>query len=45
MGKMMMSLGTLGPRAFIRSNRISQDVSISPWPVRNRRMSPGGSDR
>ena len=39
-----MSSGTLGPRAFIRSKRISQAVSIS-WPVKKKRMSPGGSER
>ena len=40
-----MSLGTLGPRAFICSKRISQAVPISSWPIRKRRMSPGGSER
>ena len=29
-----MSSGTLGPKAFIRSKKISQAVSISSWPVK-----------
>jgi hypothetical protein len=41
----MISSGTLEPRAFIRSKRISQAVSIFSWPVKKRRMLPGGSER
>ena len=37
----MISSGTSGPSAFIRSYRISQAVSISSWPVRNSNTSPG----
>jgi hypothetical protein len=44
MGRMINS-GTLGPNVFMRSNKISQAVSISSCPVRKRRMSPGGSER
>ena len=43
-GRMWRS-GTDGPRPFMRSKRTWQDVSISSWPVRKRRMSPSGSVR
>eukprot|EP00982_Pelagococcus_subviridis_P004020 29026-Pelagococcus_subviridis.AAC.6 len=43
-GRMCRS-GTDGPRPFMRSNRTWHDVSISSWPVRNKRTSPSGSVR
>lgn len=36
----IISSGTSGPKLFMRSNKISQAVSISSCPVRKRRMSP-----